>query len=224
MARLFITPREVDFISDLTKEITKDVIGQKIFYYKIRPDLTNIHEVYEEAMTKVFDPPIEVEARVDWDPSETRTTKFGTETFKTVQVYIHYRDLLDRNLEVKEGDYLSYGDVFFEITSALFTSLIFGQVEYKTGIKLACKQARKGQIDFKVHGPTDLGNDTPDAVQKTFTQQRGKPTNNEGETADKRALIEQGKVEPIVDTPVEVSARGDEAKISSSFYGDDNDD
>ena len=223
MARLFITPREVDFISDLTKEINKDVIGQKIFYYKVRPDLTNIHEVYEEAMTKVFDPPVEIEARVDWDPSEIRTTKFGSETFKTIQVYIHYRDLLDRNLEAKEGDYISYGDTFFEITSSVFTSLVFGQVEYKTGLKLACKQARKGQIDFKFHGPTDEGNEEPDALQKTFVQQRGKAVNSQGETADKRALAEQGKVEGPVEEPAEVSERGDSAGISSSFYGDDYD-
>ena len=223
MARLFITPREIDFISDLTKEINKDVIGQKIFYYKIRPDLTDIHEVYEEAMTKVFDPPIEVEARVDWDPSEIKTTKFGTETVKTIQVYIHYRDLLDRDLNIQEGDYLSYGNIFFEITSSVFTSLIFGQVEYKTGIKLACKQARKGQIDFKTHGPTDLGDDTADSVQKKFVQQRGKAINSEGETADKRALIEQGKIDPAEENPAEVSERGDTAKISSSFYGDDYD-
>ena len=130
MARLFITPREIDFISDLTKEINKDVIGQKIYYYKIRPDLTNVHEVYEEAVTKVFDPPVEVEARIDWNPSEVRTNRFGSESFKSVEVYIHYRDLLDRNLEVKEGDYLSYGGVFFEVTSALFTNLIFGQVDF----------------------------------------------------------------------------------------------
>ncbi|MBG17533.1 MAG: hypothetical protein CMB77_04195 [Euryarchaeota archaeon] len=223
MARLFITPREIDFISDLTKEINKDVIGQKVFYYKIRPDLTDIHEIYEEAMTKVFNPPVEVEARVDWDPSEIKTTRFGTETVKTIQVYIHYRDLLDRNLEIQEGDYISYGNIFFEITSSIFTSLIFGQVEYKTGLKLACKQARKGQIDFKVHGPTDEGDTTPDAVQKTFVQQRGSAINNEGETGDKRALIEQGKVTPVEDGPAEVSERGDSAKISSSFYGDDYD-
>ena len=223
MARLFITPREIDFISDLTKEINKDIIGQKIFYYKVRTDLTDIHEVYEEAMTKVFDPPVEIEARVDWDPSDVRTNKFGSETFKTIQAYIHYRDLLDRNLEAKEGDYLSYGNVFFEITSAIFTSLIFGQVEYKTGIKLACKQARKGQIDFKFHGPTDESDTTSDAIQKTFVQQRGKSVNREGETADKRALIEQGKIDLTEEKPVEVSARGDESNVGSSFYGDDYD-
>ena len=223
MARLFITPREIDFISDLTKEINKDVIGQKVFYYKIRTDLTNIHEVYEEAVTKVFDPPIEIEARVDWDPSEVRTNRFGTETFRTVQTYIHYRDLLDRNLEVKEGDYLSYGDIFFEVTSATFTSLIFGQIEYKTGIKLVCKQARKGQIDVLPHGPTDESLKEVDdkAVQKDFVQQRGEPENRLGETGDVRALQEQGKVEKISKTPVEVSPEGDEPGISSSFYGDE---
>jgi len=36
MARLFITPREIDFISDITKEVIKDVVGQKIFFYKVR--------------------------------------------------------------------------------------------------------------------------------------------------------------------------------------------
>tara|TARA_B100001057_G_scaffold496240_1_gene597181 strand:- start:1863 stop:2528 length:666 start_codon:yes stop_codon:yes gene_type:complete len=221
MARLFITPREIDFISDLTKEINKDVIGQKVFYYKIRSDLTNIHEVYEEAVTKVFDPPVEVEARVSWDPAEVRTNKFGTETFRSVEVYIHYRDLLDRDLEIKEGDYLSYGDIFFEVTSATFSNLIFGQIEYKTGIKLVCKQARKGQIDVLPNGPTDesLKGLDDKAVQKTFVQQRGKSENKLGETGDVRALQEQGKVEIIADKPAEVSE--DDAGISSSFYGDD---
>jgi len=220
MARLFITPREIDFISDLTKEINKDVIGQKIFYYKIRTDLTNIHEVYEEAVTKVFDPPVEVEARVDWDPSQVRTTKFGSEMTKTIQVYIHYRDILDRRLEIKEGDYMSFGDVFFEITSATFTALIFGQVEYKTGIKLACKQARKGQIDVLPQGPTDESSSEPGAVQKEFVQQRGKEENKLGPTGDTRALISQEKLEEP-EKPAEVSEKGDEAKISSSFYGDE---
>ena len=62
MARLFITPREIDFISDLTKEIIKDVVGQKIYYYRIREDLTDTHDVYEEAENKVFNPPVEIEA------------------------------------------------------------------------------------------------------------------------------------------------------------------
>ena len=46
MARLFITERELDLISDLTKEVIKDVIGQRVFYYRVREDLTQVHDVY----------------------------------------------------------------------------------------------------------------------------------------------------------------------------------
>ena len=53
MARLFITPREVDFINDTAKEIVKDVIGQKIFYFPISEIKTNVHDIYEELSTSL---------------------------------------------------------------------------------------------------------------------------------------------------------------------------
>ena len=53
MSRLFITPREIDFIADINKEITKDVIGDVIYYYKVREDVSNVHDVYEEAIEKL---------------------------------------------------------------------------------------------------------------------------------------------------------------------------
>ena len=62
MARLFITPREQALISDLTKEIVKDVIGQKIYYYRVMTEVTSVHDVYEEAIDKHFDTPMEEHA------------------------------------------------------------------------------------------------------------------------------------------------------------------
>ena len=99
MARLFITPREIDLISDLTKEVTKDITGQKIYYYRVREDLTNIHDVYDEAPEKVFDPPVELECSVSWEPGEIRTNQFGTEEYATIEANIHKRDVLDREIE-----------------------------------------------------------------------------------------------------------------------------
>ena len=101
-----------------------------------------------------------------------------------------------------------------------FTSEIYGEVEYKTGIQLVGKQARKGLIDKDPIGPTDEGLGETDAVQETFVQQRGQAENSQGETGDVRALQEQGKLEGPEDGPREVSPRGDEDDISSSFYGD----
>jgi len=223
MARLFITPREIDLISDLTKEVIKDVAGQKVFYYKVREDLSNVHDVYEEAPTKVFDSPIEIEARVEYLPEEIRTNRFGDEEFYTINVFFHERDLIDRDLEVRTGDYFSYGDTFFEITSAVIESNAYGQIEHSIGTKVVGKQARIGQIDEDPNGPTSQSYvDDEESVQESFVQQRGFSENSEGETNDKRQLQEDGKLDEPISKPREISPKADDvAGIKSSFYDEE---
>ena len=220
MARLFITPREIDFISDITKEITKDVMGQKIYYYHVREDLTEVHEIYEEAIDKVFDPPVELEGMVEWQPEEFSTTRYGSEETTKISVYLHARDLLDKNFEVKEGDYFSYGTIFFEVASAIADKQIFGQVEHLTGFKITGVQARVGQINVRPIGPLAESFTDEDAVQTTFVQQRGAPENSLGETGDVRQLQKDGKLDKPITGPKEVSNKGGIATTDSSFYGD----
>lgn len=226
MSRLFITPREIDFIADLNKEIIKDVIGQKIYYYKVREDLTDIHDVYEEAPDKVFDPPIEVDCRVDWDPAEVRTNMFGQEAYWSITAYIQTRDLIDKDITIESGDFFSYGTTFFEVTSVLETSTIYGQIEHSTGVTVTGKQAREGLIDKIPHGPLDESYSDEGAIQDTFVQQRGFSENSLGETGDIRSLQEKGTLEKPISGPAEVSPKGGNQKkdeigmIDSSFYGD----
>ena len=213
MARLFITPREIDFIADIAKEVTKDVIGDVIYYYKVREDVSNVHEVYEESPEKVFDPPVEIDARIQWNPREIKTDRFGYEGVYTTEVYIHYRDMIDRGIKLEEGDYFSYGDNYFEITSIVYDKVIFGQVEHISGYTLKGKQARKGQISVdKPIGPTEEIYSDPDGIKRTFQQQRG-----DASKGDKRELVAQGKVDNTTHVQQEVK----EDAISSSFYGDD---
>ena len=226
MARLFITPREIDFISDITKEVIKDVVGQKIFFYRVREDLTEIHDVYEEAENKVFDPPVEIGARIEWEPETITTNRFGGDEAWTVNVFLHERDLLDRNINPQGGDFFSYGDTFFEITSAIIESTVYGQIEHSVGLKLIGKQARKGLIDRTPNGPTSESYSDEDAVQTTFVQQRGFESNKLGETGDTRSLQEKGVLEKPISGPAEVSPSGGTGKkdevgiVDSSFYGD----
>ena len=222
MARLFVTPRELDLISDISKEIIKDVVGQKVYYYKVRKDLTNVHDVYEESPVKIFENPIEIDARVEWNQAVYRTNKFGSEQFSEITVWFQYRDVIYKQINVEAGDYLSYGDTFFEVTSAVLDGTIYGQIEYNTGYLLKCKQARKGLIDKVPHGPTDESYSDPGATQETFVQQRGFKSNRLGDTGDDRDLIRKGKTElPISNEPGEVSPRGDDSGLGSSFYADE---
>jgi hypothetical protein len=217
VARLFITPRELDLISDLTKEVIKDVIGQKIFYYPVRTDVTNVHDVYEESIEKIFDPPLELDALVEWTPGEIRTNKFGSEKYHSIEARLHAQDLIDKGLRMKIGDFMSYGSVFFEITQVVTISKIFGQVEHLTGYKLVGKQAREGLISRTAPGPAAQTLETEKVVQDTFVQQRGAPENELGVTADRRELQADGKLEAPLTGPKKVTPDS----VSSSFYGDE---
>ena len=178
--------------------------------------------MYEESENKVFDPPVEIDARVEWYQTDVRVNEFGIEKHGKLTVWLQYRDIMHKQLAINEGDFLSYGDTFFEVLTAKIDSTIYGQIEYSTGYILECKQSRKGLIDKIPHGPTDESYSDPDAVQKVFVQQRGFKENRLGPTGDSRALIKQGKLEtPISNEPAEVSPRGDDSGVSSSFYADE---
>ena len=222
MSRLFITKREIDFINDTAKEIVKDVIGQKIYNYPINEIRTDTHDVYEEAVDKVFDSPIEIECMVKYEPQEIRTNRFGSEEFYTIEAYIQKRDLIDKAIMIREGDFFSYGSVFFEVIQAPDSATIYGEIEYTSFITIKGKQSRKGQFDSVPFGPTDEEYTDKDAVQETFVQQRGFDVNKLGKTGDKRALQDQGVLEKPISGPAEVSPEGTLLRPGgSSFYGED---
>jgi hypothetical protein len=221
MGRLFISQREINFINDIAKEVVKDVIGQKIYYFPISEIKSKVHDIYEESPNKIFDSPIEIECLVKYTAPEVRTNEFGFEKYFTVEAYIQSKDLLDKGIEILEGDFFSYGSVFFEVTQAPSSEIIMGQIEHGRFITVTGKQSRKGQFISKVFGPTSDSYTDDDAVQDTFVQQRGFENNKLGKTADVRDLQKNGVLEKPITGPKEVSKKGDDTKRgASSFYGD----
>ena len=221
MSRLFITKKEINFINDTAKELIKDVIGQKIYYYSISEIKSKVHDVYEESHEKIFENPIEIECLVKYQEPEIRTNRFGSEKYFKIEAYIQSKDLLDKKIEILEGDFFSFGSVFFEITQAPSSNIIFGQIEHGRFITVKATQAREGQFKTKIFGPTNESYSDKDAVQETFVQQRGFEKNRLGKTADVRELQKNGILQKPISNPAEVSVKGGSKKKGSSFYGDD---
>ncbi len=218
MGRLFLSEREINFINDIAKELVKDVVGQKIYYYSISNIKSAVHDIYEESPDKIFENPIQIDAMVKYSPQDVRTNRFGSEEYYTIECYLQSRDLLDKGINVHEGDFFSYGETFFEVIKAPRTDVIYGQIEHKNYITITGKQSRKGQFVSKVFGPTSEDYSDEDAVQETFVQQRGFEKNKEGITGDVRALQKNGVLDAPITGPAEVSPLGDPQKVGSSFY------
>jgi hypothetical protein len=222
MARLFITPREINFISDITKEIMKDVIGQKIIYYPISEIRTKTHEVYNEALKKVFDSPIIIDALVDNNfQTDTKIDKFGIDAQYKIEVYIQHRDLIEKGINVNIGDFFSFSDIFYEITERTFMRNIYGMPEHKDGVKLVGVKSREGLFTAPLIGPTDISYTDPNAVQDTFIQQRGQAFDQDGNpTGDVRDLVKNEVLDPPLTGPKEVSPKGDGEKNTGSNFND----
>lgn len=221
MARLFLTPREINFMNDIAKELVKDVIGQKIYYFPISELKSAVHDIYEESVDKIFENPIEIDCLVKYIPQEINTNEFGFEEYSAIEAYVQSRDLLDKGIEILEGDFFSYGTTFFEVVKSPETDTIYGQIEHKSYTTITGKQSRKGQFISKIFGPTSEEYIDSDAVQETFYQQRGFNSNKQGKTGDIRELRKRNILDEPVTGPKEISNRGDSNGAGSSFYDEE---
>ena len=218
MARLFITPREMDLINDITKEVFKDIVGQAIYLYPISAVKTRTHDIYLESPEKIFENPIQIHCRVAWQRPEPHTSEFGYDKKWKIEAHIHSRDMFQREIKITPGDFFTYDEVFYEIVEAIETKNIFGQVEYNGGLHLVGRMSRRENFLAKIFGPTSEHLTDPDAVQNTFRQQRGLPENGDGITGDVRDLQRKG----VLDAPLSAAEISPRATLSgsagSAFY------
>ena len=220
MPRLFVGDRELKFISDITKEYIKDINGAVIYYYPISELKTKTDELYNEAIQKVYDNPIKIDAIVSANFHEATTVgNFGMDANYKLEVFFQWRDLVDKGIDINFGDFFSYSNIFYEITERQFIKNIYGMADQRDGVKIVGTKARESQFKAPFLGPTDISD--KDGKQEQFIQQRGFAENSEGPTNDVRDLVRDGILDLPEDGPREVSPRGDENNKGSSFYGDD---
>lgn len=193
MSRLFITAREQQFISDITKEFVKDVVGQYVIYYPISTLLTNIHPVYEEAVEKIYENPFKLDVLAGQPNRETTWGSFGGDVHSKIEVLVQAKDLIDKGIELSAGDFFVFGNDVYECETVTNTENIYGQPEYDRAIKLTGRLARAGQFnvdDFKQLLEQNKSF-AEGQTQKKFVQQRGLSENEEGVTNDKREIRER---------------------------------
>ena len=87
-------------------------------------------------------------ALIVWNGYETSTTSLGIDRRPSVVVHFHKRRLTeDQDLFVREGDFIYYGEDFFEIVTLNEPRELFGQADHKVEIEATCIKARKGLFD-----------------------------------------------------------------------------
>tara|TARA_R100001163_G_scaffold64758_1_gene59788 strand:+ start:377 stop:871 length:495 start_codon:yes stop_codon:yes gene_type:complete len=146
---LFLGKKERDLVKQINDELVEKIIGQQVLYYPIDLRATQFHELYGEAIKKTYLPPIRIYALVEFtDYSTDYMESAGIDKSWEIMIHFHKRRLEeDQDLYVREGDFILYGDYYYEIVSLAEPKLLFGQAGREFEIAARCKRARKGLFD-----------------------------------------------------------------------------
>ncbi len=146
---LFFGKAERDLVKQVNDELIETVIGQTVIYHPVDIERTNYHDLYGEAIEKTFQPPIRVYALVSWEGIETSNDDArGLDKTSSISVHFHKRRLTeDQDLFVREGDFVLYGDIYYEIMSLSEPRQLFGQINHRFEITAKCVRAREGLFD-----------------------------------------------------------------------------
>ena len=146
---LFVGQKEKDLVKQVNDELIERVIGQQVLYYAVDPERTDYHDLYGEALKKTFLSPVRVYALVEWEEfTSTYSQNIGIDQNASIVVHFHKRRLTeDQNLFVRQGDFVLYNDVFYEIMTLAEPTQLFGQPDTMVEISAKCVRAREGLFD-----------------------------------------------------------------------------
>jgi len=143
---LFLGEKERNLVKQVNDEIIERVVGQQVLYFPLDIEHTNYHDLYGEAVEKTFLPPVRVHALVEYQGIETQFSEgLGIDKLTKIKVNFHRRRLTeDQDLFVREGDFVRYGIIYYEIVKLIEPKLLFGQPEHRFEIQAECIRARDG--------------------------------------------------------------------------------
>ena len=143
---MFFGTKERDLVKQINDEIIERVVGQQVLYFPLDLEHTNYHPLYGEAIEKTFLPPLRVHALVEYQGIETSDMEgIAIDKATKIKVMFHKRRLTeDQDLYVREGDFVRYGEIFYEIVKLMEPKLLFGQVEHRFEIQAECIRSRDG--------------------------------------------------------------------------------
>ena len=145
---LFVTSKEINFFNHINKELIQRIVAQRIIYYAVSDELTKTHSLYDEAIKKTTYDPVEINALVLYKSPVQSATNFSIDTIYSIECYFHIHELREREIIPREGDFLKYGNIVYEVEKLTRPQITYGQMDNEVMIKAECRVSRKSQFEL----------------------------------------------------------------------------
>lgn len=142
MSRLFLSDKEIDLFNKLNEEMLSNFTGQYIYFHEIDSQKTSTHPLYDEANgVIIFKQPKKIHALVNISELDNFFEQAQVKEDSIIEVYMTKKtfDTLGV-IEPREliGNYISWGDKFYEIAKCVSPQLIYGEPDWRFGVNLTC--------------------------------------------------------------------------------------
>ncbi len=154
---LFFDQRTIQFINNISTELLELVIMQPFIYFSVVGELTETEDdIYGESQSKTFRQPVQLYGRVLYNTPIVSTGAFSTENQYSLGMYLqHSRIEDDLKVRPKIGDYLQFGEKYYEVTTVTYPQIVGGLPQFKLGVILDCISVRQNVFNPEKQGPFD---------------------------------------------------------------------
>lgn len=141
---LFFGYEDKQLFQNIAEELLGGIVRQHILYWKIDIQATQFDDVYGETREKVFRQPVKVNALVEFEHKPSETAR-GAELIKNLNIGLLRKNLEELHLEVREGDFVQFGNIFFEIMNVDY-NIIQHQPQHRFDFFLICNEIRQSEL------------------------------------------------------------------------------
>lgn len=145
---LFVNDKERRFFKQLHKELVQKIVGQEVTYFSVSVEHTKVDDLYNEAVQKTVFQPVVINALVYYMEPLPEANRFSLDMVYQIEAYFGKAEMEERNIIPRNGDFLKFGDIFYEIIKLTEPQIYFGQIDHSVMWKAEARVAREGQFKY----------------------------------------------------------------------------
>lgn len=162
---VFVTPRDMNFITGINKELVDEIIETDVLVFSL--DIQeNEMNIYQEALEKVYRPGVKINALITHDDPTSEDTEFGPNVQQNIICAFRRLELKNLDFYPDKGDVILWNGAYFEMTNVIDNQLIAGRVGLPHSIICPATMVNRSSINIReeIHAPVQQNNLDPNQM------------------------------------------------------------
>lgn len=111
----FLTTRDRAFFQGINNELIDDVITTPVIIYKPSIEDSDLNNVFEESVNKVWKIGIQLNCIIDRSDQTQDSNEFGVNMYQDIKVAFNREEIKTANIYPEIGDILQWNEFYYEL-------------------------------------------------------------------------------------------------------------